>query len=145
MEADRIEQLIASVPDPAAARHYVQYLRQEDRAGFERVVNSPAALRCAVNLFAYSRFLSESVVRDPERLLFVANSGTFYRALSVEDYRERLRSFLGDQAAPIDFARFRRRHLLRMVLRDVLDVDALADIAEELSNLADAILDLAYR
>src|SRR4051794_20584611 len=120
MEAHRIDQLIASVPDPYAARHFLHCLRQDAGAGFERVVNSPAALRGAVNLFAYSRFLSESVVRDPERLLFVANSGTFYRTLSVEDYRERLRHFLRDEAAPIDFARFRRRHLMRILLRDVL-------------------------
>src|SRR5436853_1143153 len=118
MPQERIEQLIASVPDPVSVRHYLHVLRQQAPAGFERIVNSPAALRCAVNLFAYSRFLSESVLRDPERLLFVASSGTFYRALSVEDYRERLRRFLGDEAAPIDFARFRRRHLLRILLRD---------------------------
>src|SRR5436309_15076019 len=106
MPPQRIDQLIASVPDPAAARHFLRSLRREAPAGFERIVNSPASLRCAVNLFAYSRFLSESVLRDPERLLFVANSGTFYRALSVEDYRERLRRFLGGHAEPIDFARF---------------------------------------
>jgi glutamate-ammonia-ligase adenylyltransferase len=145
MPPERIEQLIASVPDPFSARHYLQSLRQEAPAGFERIVNSPAALRCAVNLFAYSRFLSESVLRDPERLFFVANSGAFYRVLSVEDYRDRLRKFVGDHAAPIDFARFRRRHLLRILLRDVLGVATLADVTEELSNLADAILDLAYR
>ena len=79
----------------------------------------------------------------------MANSGSFYRVLSAEDYEERLFDFLGkerrDSLRPVDLARFRRRQLLRIVLRDVLGVATLSDITEELSNLADAILDLTYR
>ena len=45
----------------------------------------------------------------------------------------------------VDLARFRRRQLLRIVLRDVLGIATLSDVTEELSNLADAILDVAYR
>ncbi|HXA48931.1 MAG TPA: hypothetical protein VNV86_01435, partial [Candidatus Acidoferrum sp.] len=132
-------------PDPDAARHYLASLRQEAPAGYERIMHSPAAMRCAVAVFAYSRFLSESVVRDPERLLHVANSGTFYRALSTDDYRDRLAGFLGEPVSAIDFARFRRRHLMRILLRDVLGIATLGDVTDELSHLADAILDVAYR
>ena len=42
-------------------------------------------------------------------------------------------------------ARFRRRQFLRIMLRDVLGLATLSDVTEELSNLADAILDVAYR
>jgi glutamate-ammonia-ligase adenylyltransferase len=45
----------------------------------------------------------------------------------------------------VDLARFRRRQLLRIVLRDVLGVATLSDVTTELSNLADAVLDVAYR
>ena len=41
-------------------------------------------------------------------------------------------------------ARFRRRQLLRIVLRDVLGLATLPVVTGELSNLADAILDFAY-
>jgi [glutamine synthetase] adenylyltransferase / [glutamine synthetase]-adenylyl-L-tyrosine phosphorylase len=143
--AERLRRLIDAVPDPAAARHYLDRLRREAPAGYARIVNSPAALRCAVTVFSYSRFLAESVLHDPARLLHVANSGTFYRALSVDDYRDRLVHFLGDRGDAIDFARFRRRHLLRILLRDVHGVATLGDVTDELSNLADAILDVAYR
>ena len=141
---DNLERLVRSVPDPEAARHGLASLRQNSPGGYERIVNLPAALRAAVHVFAYSRFLGESVVRDPERLVQTAMSGTFYRALSVDDYRERLLAFLGPSASAIDFARFRRRHLLRILLRDALGVATLSDVTGELSNLADAILDLAY-
>jgi hypothetical protein len=142
----RLQLLLASVPDPRAAKHFLESLRQVSPEGFARIMGSAAALRCAVHLFSYSRFLSESVVQYPERILRVANSGSFYRALSVEDYRERLLRFLGaaDPAA-VDFARYRRQQLLRILLRDVLGVATLATVTEELSNLADAILDVAYQ
>jgi len=147
--ATRIQLLLDSVPDPQAARRALERLQQEAPSAFDRIASSPAALRCAINVFAYSRFLSDSVLKNPERILAVSNSGSFYRVLSVEEYEERLYDFLGaerrDMPSAVDLARFRRRQLLRIVLRDVMGVAALAEVTEELSNLADAILDFTYR
>lgn len=147
--ATRIHLLLGSTPDPESAARYLEQLRQESPPAFERIASSPAALRCAVNLFSYSRFLSDAVMRNPERILQVSNSGSFYRVLSVEDYTVRLAEYLGRERGglpeAVELARFRRRQLLRIVLRDVLGVATLSDITEEISNLADAILDLAYR
>ena len=139
--AGRIQLLLASVPDPETAARYLERLRQDSPAVFERIASSPAALRSAVTLFSYSRFLSEAVLKNPERILQVANSGSFYRVLTVEEYRERLVDF----PPAVDLARFRREQLLRIVLRDVLGVATLSDVTEELSNLADATLEVAYR
>ena len=145
----RIQLLLDSVPDPQAARRSLERLLQQAPSAFDRIASSPAALRCAMNVFSYSRFLSDSVLKNPERVLSVSNSGSFYRVLSVEEYEERLFDFLGtehrDMPSAVDLARFRRRQLLRIALRDVMCVAALSDVTEELSNLADAILDFTYR
>jgi glutamate-ammonia-ligase adenylyltransferase len=134
------------IPDPERVRHYLGSLQQEFPAAFERIVQTPAALRIANHLFSYSRFLSDAMLREPERILQLSNSRTFDRVLTVEDYREKLYSFLGSGVpSAVDFARFRRRHILRILLRDVLGAASLANVTEELSNLADAILDVAYR
>ena len=147
--ATRIQLLLASLPNPEAAVRLLERVRQDSPSAFERIVSSPAALRCALNLFSYSHFLSEAVLKNPERILQVSNSGSFYRVLSLEEYEERLFDFLGKdhQAVPsaVDLARFRRRQLLRIMLRDVMGVAALPEVTEELSNLADAILDVTYR
>jgi glutamate-ammonia-ligase adenylyltransferase len=147
--AARIELLLAAVPEPKLAAFRLERLQEEAPAAFDRVVSSPAALRCATALFSYSHFLSEAVLRNPERILQVASSGSFYRVLTAEEYAERLFEFLGKDHSGVpeslDLARFRRRQLLRIVLRDVLGVAALAETTEEISNLADAILDVAYR
>ncbi len=139
-------EMLASVPDPESVRHYLGSLRQEFPAAFERIVQTPSALRIAIHVFSYSRFLSDAMLREPERVLQLSNSRSFDRVLSVEEYREKLYSFLGAGIpSAVDFARFRRRHILRILLRDVLGAASLANVTEELSNLADAILDVAYR
>lgn len=144
----RIQHLLASVPDPVTAERYLLRLQAESLTAFGRIASSPAALRAAVYLFSYSRFLSDSVLRNPERILQVANSSTFYRTVEAEEFEERLLDSLGsehDGLAAVDLARFRRRQLLRIVLRDVLGAATLAEVTKELSSLADAILAVAYR
>src|SRR4051812_10796652 len=92
--ATRTRLLLESTPDPVHAARYLERLREQSPSAFGRIASSPAALRCAVNLFSYSSFLSETVMRNPERILQVATSGSFYRALTVDEYTERLREFL---------------------------------------------------
>src|SRR5256885_1523867 len=143
----RIQVLLASVPDPDQALHYLERLRSENPAAFHRISNSPAALGYLIAIFSYSNFLSEEVLRHPEWLLQVTVSGNLHRVLSAEQYAERLASFVPAAGVPaaLDLARFRRQQLLRIVLRDVLGLGSLSDVTEELSNLADAVLDLTYR
>src|SRR5215472_16260547 len=147
--AERIQLLLATVPDPDTSLRYLERLRQDSPSVFDRITSSVSALRCAVNIFSYSNFLAESVLQNPERILQVANSGSLYRVLTAVEYEERLFDFLGKdhQGAPSaeSLARFRRRQLLRIVVRDILGIAALSEVAEELSNLADAILDVTYR
>jgi glutamate-ammonia-ligase adenylyltransferase len=146
--ATRVQLLLASAPDQDSAMRFLERLRLASPSTFDRICNSSAALQWAVNLFCYSSFLSEAVLKNPERLLEVASSGSFYRVHTVDEYEERLFEFLGAEylgvPSAVDLARFRRRQLLRIVLRDVLGVATLSDVVEELSNLADAILSVTY-
>jgi glutamate-ammonia-ligase adenylyltransferase len=147
--AARLQSLLASVPDPDEALHFLERLREDSPDAFDRIASSPGALRCLVTSFSYSRFLSEAVLRRPEWLLQAADPANLHRMLSAEEFTESLLQFRTaegpDVSASVLLARFRRRHSLRILLRDVLGLAALADITGELSNLADAILDFAYR
>ena len=111
--AERMQACLAAVPDRAAASHYLERLRNENPEAFDRIAGSQAALECAVNLFAYSRFLSEAALQRPQSIFDIATSGSFYRLLTVEDLEQRLFEFLGAQhqgvPAAVDLARFRRR------------------------------------
>jgi glutamate-ammonia-ligase adenylyltransferase len=91
-----------------------------------------------------SRFLSEELSRHPQ---WSEDIGDVERVFSVGDYRTRLARFLHpkESAAAIDLATFRRKELLRIVLRDGLGAASIAQITEEISNLADAILGCALQ
>src|SRR6185295_11235246 len=112
---------LASVPDPAQAQQYLHRLETEAPAAFERIASSPAALRYSIVTFSYSNFLAQAVLRYPEWLLQVATSGDLHQTLSVEEISARLSEFpdadVSAPPSPLVLARFRRRVLLRILLR----------------------------
>ncbi|HLY17909.1 MAG TPA: hypothetical protein VKR61_11840 [Bryobacteraceae bacterium] len=144
----RIQSLLASVPDPDEALHFLERLRRDCPAAFNRISSSPAALRCLITIFSYSRFLSETLLQRPEWLLQAAGAADLHKVLSAEEFAESLARFRAAESAslpaPVMLARYRRRQLMRILLRDVMGLASLPDITGELSNLADAILDFAY-
>jgi glutamate-ammonia-ligase adenylyltransferase len=101
-------------------------------------------LNWLVTISSFSRFLSEELLQHPEWLLEISE---VHRPLSLGDYKERLIAFLKERgvasATALDLALFRRKELLRLVIRDGSGLSTLSEITEELSNLADAILGCA--
>lgn len=143
----RIQVLLASVPDADQSLHYLERLRTENAAGFRRLSSSPTALSYLITIFSYSNFLAEAVLRHPEWLLQLTTSSDLHRVLPAEEYKARLVALVGLEGTPtaLHLAQFRRQQLLRIVLRDVVGLASLSDVTEELSNLADAVLDLTYQ
>ncbi len=89
-----------------------------------------------------SRFLSESVTQHPDWLEELSQQGALARSLTRRDYDRMLER---TPFAAVEAARFRRKALLRIVLRDLLGLAMLAETTKEISDLADALLDWAYR
>lgn len=143
-----LELLLEGAPDRVRTSRYMDRFRAESPEVFERIADSPVTLRYLVTTFAYSNFLAEDVLKNPEWLIDVAQSKDLHRVLTEEEYIERLLLFLGsgeEMPAALSLAKFRRRQILRIMLRDVLGMGSLSDVTEELSNLSDAILEVAYR
>lgn len=141
--ATQVDLLLASAPDPEQSARFLDRLRHEAPAGFEAISGRPDWLRAAVALFSHSCFLSEAVLREPGRLIDALEGGDFDRVLPAYEYQLRL-ARLQPAPAAVDLARFRRRELMRIALRDITGAAALAELTQELSNLADAILETAY-
>jgi glutamate-ammonia-ligase adenylyltransferase len=145
----RIGVLLSSTPDPdVVARRLEQFWRENPNA-FLRVTGQVATLRYLIAVFSYSSFLSDAVLKHPQWLEQLGRNGDMYRVLMAEEYETRLRQLLGWESDQIpsagELAQFRREQVLRIMIRDVLGLGTLSDVTEELSNLADAILDLSYR
>ncbi len=145
----RFRTLLKASPDPDQALHFFDRLQREQPESFDRLAESNAALQVLVSVFSYSRFLSEAVLVHPNWVDELVGSGDLYRVLAAEDYSERLESALeaAGQRVPaaVSLAAFRRRQILRIMVRDVMGLCSLPEITGEISGLADAVLDVAHR
>ncbi len=143
----RIRLLLAASADPDTTLHYLTRLCEEQPGFFHRLAHSPAILQYLVAVFSASRFLSEEILKRPQWIEDLAASGDLHRMLPVEELRTRLAATLPpeDPLNPLPLALFRRRQILRIAIRDLLGLATLSETTEELSNLADVILDAAYR
>src|SRR5579862_4906364 len=141
-----IEMLLASAADPDAAVHYLAGLKQQKPDAFQSLAQSQSALQNLIAVFSHSRFLADEILQNPQ---WLQNISDLDRALSAEEYNRRLTAFLEPQGAgssvALSLALFRRQQILRILLRDARGFASLPEITEELSNLADAILDVSYR
>jgi glutamate-ammonia-ligase adenylyltransferase len=146
---ERLRLLLSRSADPDSVLHYLRRLLEQKPAVFQRLAVSPALLQYLVAVFSQSQFLSEELLKTPEWIETMGAHGDLHRVVSADEYMERLeRSLEGfgpGVPAAVEYARFRRRQMLRILVRDVLQFGTLSDVTEELSNLADAIMESAYR
>ncbi len=147
--AEHIERIVASSGDPDAACHYLIRIRERQPEAFRRIAESRTALLYVITAFAHSRFLSEELLQNPQWIEDLVARDDMQLVLRTDEYTSRLRTALwavGEQSAraALALALFRRESILRILLRDVLSFATLPEITEELSNLADAILEVAY-
>jgi glutamate-ammonia-ligase adenylyltransferase len=144
--------LLAQSPDPDAALNYLERFSQAAPDELLRYISRhPPALHHLLVVFGFSRFLSETLIQEPELIRWLHRAGpqgSIERTKSPEDLQEEFARFeaLAQGASPAEvLARFKRREYLRIMLRDVLDLATLAETTMELSDLADALLERALR
>jgi [glutamine synthetase] adenylyltransferase / [glutamine synthetase]-adenylyl-L-tyrosine phosphorylase len=143
---ENLDALVRDLPDAEGARLFRERVAAASpRAGrhFER---DPALLADALTLAAWSPFLGTTLEQNPDYLNWLARERTAARVRTVEELGESLARFAltRTQLDPqVMLARFRRRELLRVYLHDIRRTTTLVETTEELSNLADAVLDYA--
>lgn len=149
---ERLPTLLAQLPSPDDALNFLErYLRDAPASVTRHLDTHPAALHYLLSLFSFSRFLSESLVQEPELILWMDRRGPnegLERMKSRDDVLEdcyRFSTMAYDSPPAVFLARFKRREYLRITLRDVLNLASLSDTCLELSNLADVLIERALR
>ncbi len=137
-------ELLARSPDPKRASAHLTELQRRHPKFFSSLVENPEVLSWFVTVFSVSRFLSDQILNDPASLLQVSRLDA---VLTKRDYEQRLVQFLTSRQVTIasahDLALFRRYELLRLIIQDILNPQTLNEITQQLSSLADAILNSA--
>jgi glutamate-ammonia-ligase adenylyltransferase len=143
--AGRLDLLLSTSAAPEQGLQYFARLYERQPSWFQRLTRSTTGLRYLIAVFTYSQFLSEELLRHPEWINQLLESGSLQRVLTAEQMRDMLEVALPEGLpAPLEFARFRRRQLLRILIRDVLGLGTLPEITGELTALADTIVETAY-
>lgn len=142
-----LDGFIETLPDPAGARAF--WTRLASVASItEGKTTDRLLMSRMLTLAGYSPYLAETLLGNPENIgwLQAETRRGFERVKSAEQLSEELARF-ATRAIGLDdsarLARFKRRELLRIYLRDCLAIATLSEVTEELSNLADAILGYA--
>jgi [glutamine synthetase] adenylyltransferase / [glutamine synthetase]-adenylyl-L-tyrosine phosphorylase len=142
-----LEFLLRDLPDQNSARLFIERLAKEKPRAHQNLVKQPALLADVLALAAWSPLLATTIEQNPEYLSWLSRERANPRVRTCDELKEALARFALTNSslnAQVLLARFRRRELLRTYLHDIRRSQALVETMEELSNLADAILDYAF-
>ncbi|HVG29257.1 MAG TPA: hypothetical protein VM864_06000 [Pyrinomonadaceae bacterium] len=139
----KIEELLRDLPDAEGARRFHQQLAAEHPREARKLAADPGLLSDALALAAWSPLLATTIAQQPEHLAWLARERADRHVRSTEELNESLARFALTHTRDephAQFARFRRRELLRIYLHDIRRTATVVETTEELSNLADAVL-----
>ncbi len=140
--------LINDLPDTVSAQRFLTSLAEKHRAISDRLLKNTALLSDVLTLTSFSPLLSATLLQNPEYLWWLERKRSESGVRNKDELTESLARFslTNSQIEPhILLARFRRRELLRIFLIDIRGLSTIAETTEEISNLADAILENALR
>ena len=138
--------LLRDLPDEHGARLFRERLAREQPRAHQKLLKQPALLADVLALAAWSPLLATTIEQNPEYLSWLSRERTDPRVRTADELKEALARFALTNSSlnpQVLLARFRRRELLRTYLHDIRRSQALVETTEELSNLADAILEYA--
>lgn len=142
--------LLAQSPDPdGALRQLDRYVDAGPAEVLEELSRHPAALIYLVALFGHSESLAETILADPSLVIQFALDRHLTKLKSIDDLMQDYARYSvthPDLWLSSQLARFKRRNVLRIALKDVLGLSSLGETTLELATLADVILNhsLAY-
>ena len=138
--------LLRDLPDQNGPGLFLERLAKEQPRAHQTLLKQPALLADVLALAAWSPLLATTVEQNPEYLSWLSRERADPRVRTADEFKESLARFALTNSAlnpQVLLARFRRRELLRTYLHDIRRSQTLVETMEELSNLADAILDYA--
>jgi len=141
-----VHSLFRDLPDQQAAERALERLRKENERSYQQLLKQPALMADVLALAAWSPLLATTLEQNPEYLPWFSRERADPRVRTCDELKEALARFALTNSSlnpQVLLARFRRRELLRTYLHDIRRSQTLVETMEELSNLADAILDYA--
>ncbi len=141
--------LLTQSPDPAAVLHLLErYVYAASPEVVREIGRRPGALTYLAAAFGFGGSIAEAFLAEPALALQFARDRGFTAPESRSDLSEdyaRHAATQSSQDVGQRLGRFKRRHYVRIAVKDVLGLATLAETTLELSALADVILAAALR
>jgi glutamate-ammonia-ligase adenylyltransferase len=142
----KIQALVQDLPDAHGATLFLERLASEQPRVFQSLARETGLLSDLLALAAWSPLLATTLEQSPDYIAWLKRERLNHRVRTPDELRESLARFALTNSSlnpQVLLARFRRRELLRIYVHDVRRTQTIVETTEELSNLADAILDYA--
>lgn len=145
---EKIESLIARLPDRENAERFYNQLAEKFPNEAKKLDRNQGLLSDVLTLAAFSPLLATTILQNPSYISWLNRQRESSKVRGKDELVESLARFAHLNSSldtNVLLARFRRRELLRIYLRDIRELGTIVEITEEISNLADAVLEYALR
>ncbi|MDQ6788756.1 MAG: hypothetical protein M3033_18285 [Acidobacteriota bacterium] len=145
---EKIEALVKNLPDADGARRFFFQLSENFPSEAKKLSKNEGLLSDMLTLAGYSPLLAITILQNPQYISWLDRQRISAKVRGKDELLESLARFALTNSGietNILLARFRRRELLRIYLRDIRGLGTIAEITEEISNLADAVLEYGLR
>ncbi|MGA9568100.1 MAG: putative nucleotidyltransferase substrate binding domain-containing protein [Candidatus Korobacteraceae bacterium] len=134
-------------PDPDSAVVMLERLLESGPEGWaSTIAGQPSLLHYAIVVFGHSAWLGETLLQNGDLFQRFNGDEKLEHSFSKEEFRQEFSRLCSHSAAhdlAMSLARFRKREYARILLRDTLGIAKLAETTEEISALADALIEEA--
>ena len=145
---DNIESLIKDLPDTEGARRFYAEFVEKNQAQANKLAKTKGLLSDVLAISSYSPLLATTILQNPSYVSWLERQRKVSGVKEKSELVESLARFAltnSQVETNVLLARFRRRELIRIYLKDIRRLGTITEVTEEISNLADAILEYALR
>jgi len=150
--AAALESRLSASPDPdMAVTNLLRFTEatMSKASLFNDLVKYPPLMDVLVTTFGFSQYFADILVRDPELFRWLTASDVLLRKqtqrLLLDEVERTFRMFARPDRRLEALKRLYRREILRIGVRDILGNAGLRVITEELSDLADSMVEASCR
>lgn len=143
-----IEKLTENLPDADGAKRFYEQMSERFPLEVKKLSKNEGLLSDVLTVAAYSPLLAATVLQNPNYISWLDRQRVSAKVRGRDELLESLARFAlvnSGVETNVLLARFRRRELLRIYLRDIRSLATVAETTEDVSNLADAVLEYALR
>ncbi|MGB7068621.1 MAG: hypothetical protein WBD22_03945 [Pyrinomonadaceae bacterium] len=146
IQPEKLSPLVDGLPDPESSRRFFEQFTERHPSEAKRLERDIPLMSDVLSVVSFSPLFATTLIQHPEYIHWLGSRRRDTIVAVKDELLESIARFsmVNSQIGPqVLLSRFRRRELLRIFLRDIRRLSTIAEITEEIANLADAVLEFA--